>query len=103
MMPHIARSVSHAPGNGAEIYVAQPRDRLFDRTVSQLDAEGAVLRADAATTQDRHPKFARERLDGGRALGRAGDHGATVGFAEQHVVRRKTYGVRLQIDVETQS
>src|SRR3989442_15177097 len=101
-MPEMRRSVSHRSGNGAEIYVAQPGDRLVDRAVSQRDAEGAVHGTYRTRPQDRDSKLTGQRLDWRRALRRTGDHGAPVGFAEQKLVRREACGVRRQIHVEAE-
>ena len=62
------RSVSHASRNGAEIYVPQPCDRLFDLSVSQRDAEGPIRRAYGARPEQRDAELAGERLHGPLAL-----------------------------------
>src|ERR1041385_1484886 len=103
MMPHISPSVSHAPWNGAEIYVAEPRDRLVDASVSQLDADGAIRGPHSPNPLRAHSQLARQRLHRARALGRAGDYGAAVRFAEEEFVRPQSCAVRPQVNVQTES
>src|SRR6266478_7585186 len=102
MMPHILRSVSHTSRNGAEIYVSETRDRLLDLSVSQRDAEGPILRADGAGAEERDAELAGQRLHCSRALRGTRNDGATVGFAEQKLVRREACGVRRQIHVKAE-
>src|SRR5258707_2961864 len=90
MMPHMLVSVSHTPWNGAEIYVAQPADRLVDRPVSQGDPEGALGAAHAARSEERHAQLAGDPLNRSRALRLGRDDGATVGFAERQLLRRES-------------
>src|SRR5882672_3527014 len=102
-MPHILRSVSHASRNGAEIYVAEPRDRLLDLSVSQRDAESPFLRAYRARAKQRDAKLARQRLHRPDTLRCAGDDGSPVGLAEQYLVRGERCAVRGQVNVQTKS
>src|SRR5258705_6238159 len=94
MMPHMLRSVSHAPGNRAEIYLAQPSHRRCDRIVSQSDAEGTVHRADHADALRRDTELAGQHVNRSGTLRRTRDHGAAVGFAEQYLVRRERCAIR---------
>src|SRR5512145_284768 len=103
MMPHIVRSVSHAPWNGAEIYVSQPANRLCDRSVAQCDAESAARGSNAATTQCGHTEFAGQRLNRRGALRWTRNYGAAVAFAEQQLVRSERCTVRGQINVEPEA
>src|SRR5439155_22856992 len=103
MMPHMLRSVSHASRNGAVIYVAQPGDRLVERSVSQRKAEGPIHGTHRAGAEERDTELAGQCLYRRRALLCARNHGAAVGFAEQQLVGREACGVGRQIDVETKT
>src|ERR1043166_9927420 len=103
MIPHILRSVSHASRNSAEIYVAQPPDRLLDLSVSQRDLEGALGGADGAGAMDRNAQLTREHLYRPGALRSARDNCPAVRFAEQQLVRRASCVVRRQVNVESKS
>src|SRR5437667_48921 len=62
MMPHMLRSVSHASRNGAVIYVAQPGDRLVDRSVSQHKTEGPIHGTHRAGAEQRDTELAGQCL-----------------------------------------
>src|SRR5690242_5811245 len=87
MMPHIRWSVSHATGNGREIYLPELPDGLLDVRVTQAHPHGSPTRAYAPDPPRGDAELLGERRNSHRALRCAGHNGAAVGLAEEQLVR----------------
>src|SRR5947209_951420 len=102
-MPHIRLSVSHASGKCREIYLPQPVYGVLDCRIAQSHPEGAPALVHRPDGLRRHAQLLRQRRDGGRPLGGAGDDRASVRLAEQQRLGRKSHAVRRKIDVEAEA
>src|SRR5205807_118213 len=72
MMPHICRSVSHAPGKRREIYLPETSHGALEIVVGQFDPNDAVGRSHHAGADGRDAELLGEGRNSGRAPSGAG-------------------------------